>query len=294
MKKSVLKRQSPASTTNPSLVLGVFPPGSLTRRGLLGVVGLGLVFACETALASQADLLAQSAFDRPIGRDFTTVGRMELTERGRAPRVRELITYRLDQGRGNSAYLVRFLKPQDIAGAGLLSLNRADGSNEQSLYLPELDRVRRIAGDRKGGRFVGSDLYYEDLQERKPSKDRHRLLDKEAVNDVLCDVLESTPLDAADSVYLKRVSWIDPKTLLAHRVDYFERDPAAPSKRWELLVHKRVQGYWTVTDSRVTDLKTGHSTRLTVDKAVYDRKLPARLFSAQALADESIEEEFRP
>lgn len=35
--------------------------------------------------------------------------------------------------------------------------------------------MRRISSDRKGGRFVGSDLYFKDLQERKPSKDRHRL-----------------------------------------------------------------------------------------------------------------------
>lgn len=258
----------------------------------LAAVGAFLAGNC---MASDGGLaLAQAAFDRPNGRDLTTVGRMELTERGRPPRVRELITYRIDRGRGESAYLVRFLEPQDIAGVGLLSLNRADGGNEQSLYLPDLDRVRRIASDRLGGRFVGSDLYYEDLQERKPSRDRHRLLDKQTVNGVLCDVLESTPLDAADSVYLKRISWIDPQTLLAHRVDYFEREPATPSKRWELVAHKRVQGFWTATDSRVSDLKTGHSTRLVVEKAVYDRKLPPRLFNNQALADESIEQEFRP
>jgi hypothetical protein len=31
-----------------------------------------------------------------------------------------------------------------------------------------------------------------------------------------------------------------------------------------------------------------------VDKAVYDRKLPAKLFTPQALADEAIESEYRP
>lgn len=189
---------------------------------------------------------------------------------------------------------MRLLEAKDIAGAGLLSSNRADGSNDQSLYLPELDRVRRIAGDRRGGRFVGSDLYYEDLQERKPSRDRHRLLDQLTVKGVSFEVLECTPIEPEDSVYLKRISWIDPQTLLAHRVDYFERDPTAPFKRWELLAHKRIQGDWTATDSLVTDLKTGHSTQLTVEKAVYDRKLPARLFSAQTLADDGIEQEFRP
>src|SRR3546814_19062706 len=57
-----------------------------------------------------------------------------------------------------------------------------------------------------------SDLYFEDLQERKPSKDRYRLLGKQFENGILCDVLESVPLDADDSVYRKRISWIDPAT----------------------------------------------------------------------------------
>ncbi len=250
--------------------------------------------AAQPALADDGLALAQTLFDRPSGRNLTALVRMDLTEKGRPPRTRELVSYRLSKGRSESISLIRFLEPRDVAGTGLLSLARADGSNEQSLYLPALDRVRRIASDRQGGRFVGSDIYYEDLQERQPSRDRHRLLGKETVNGVACDVLESVPADAADSVYKKRVSWIDTQTLLAHRVDYFERDEATPGKRWELLAHKRIQGYWTVTDSRVTDLNTGHSTRLTVEKAVYDRRLPAKLFTPQALADEALESEYRP
>jgi hypothetical protein len=40
--------------------------------------------------------LAQKVYDRPNGRDLTTLGRMVLTEKGRAPRIREIVTYRLD------------------------------------------------------------------------------------------------------------------------------------------------------------------------------------------------------
>jgi hypothetical protein len=255
------------------------------------VCGLSLAAA---AFADEAEHLAQAMFDRPAGRDLTTYTRMELTAKGRPPRVRELVAYRQTRGRGESANLMRFLAPPDIAGTGLLSIDRADGSNEQSLYLPELDRVRRISGDRKGGRFVGSDLYFEDLQARQPAKDQNRLLGKEAVDGVVCEVLESIPRDPADSVYRKRVSWIDPQTLLAHRVDYFERDDTTPTKRWVQLARKRVQGYWTVTDSRVTDLSSGHETRMIVEEILFDRKLPAKLFTPRALADESIESEFRP
>ena len=253
-----------------------------------------LLGAASPAFAQNDGLqLATSVAERPSGRDFTAHVRMELGQVARDIRMRTLVSYRLEGG-GTSVDLMRFLSPRDVAGTGLLSVNRADGSSEQALYLPALDRTRRIASDRKGGRFVGSDIYYEDLQERRPELDRHRLLGQEALGSIRCEVLESVPLDPGSSVYSKRVSWIDTRTLLPHRVDYFERDADAPSKRWELLAHEKVQGYWTVMDSRVTDLKTGHSTRLTVEKPLYDRGLPARLFTPQALADEAIEAEFRP
>jgi hypothetical protein len=272
---------------------------NLSQRFVALVIALICTLSCgflspTPAIADEASDLAQRVFDRPNGRDLTTLGRMVLTEKGHAPRIREIVTYRLDKSSGETANLIRFLDPEDIAGTGLLSIDKADGSTDQWLYLPALDRVRRISSERKGGRFVGSDLYFEDLQERKPSKDRHRLLGKQAENGVQCDVLESIPLDADESVYRKRISWIDPATAIPQRVDYFETDTSTPSKRWLLRKKSRNQGYWTLSDSRMIDLVSGHETRMVVDAAVYDQKLPAKLFTTQALADENLESEFRP
>lgn len=256
---------------------------------------LALLFVAWPGVAQTDGMaLAKAVHGRPEGRDATSVSRMELTEKGRAPRVRNLVTYRLNRGTGESAILIRFLGPKDIAGTGLLSVEKADGGNDQWLYLPALDRVRRVAGDRKGGRFVGSDLYYEDLQERKPGADKHRIIGRETVNGVVCDVLESVPADPAESIYRKRVSWVDPETLLLERIDLYESDDATPSKRFTLLAKKREKGFWTVMDSKMVDLGTGHETRLVLQSIAYDRKLPPKLFTQQSLADERAESEFRP
>jgi len=262
-------------------------------------VALGLTAAGPAAAVAVSDdmpatRLAQAVYDRPVGRDLTTLSRMVLVERGRAPRERELVTYRLDQGQGETANLMRFLGPEDIAGTGLLSVSKPGADADQWLYLPALDRVRRIAGDRKGGRFVGSDLYFEDLQERSVAADRHRLLGQETLDGVNCQVLESVPLAPDNSVYLRRVSWVDPGTLVVVRVDYFERDERRPSKRWLGLQRKRMQSIWTTTESAMTNLDSGHETRLLVERAQYNRKLPARLFSARSLGDENYEADFRP
>lgn len=259
------------------------------------LLAAALAMAAGASVADDAALrLAQAVHDRPAGRDATSVSRMELVERGKAARVRELVTYRQVRRGGEAANLLRFVAPDDIAGTGLLSVDKADGASDQWLYLPALDRVRRVAGERKGGRFVGSELYFEDLQERRPDLDRHRLIGRETLGGVACEVLESVPLDADSTVYRRRVSWVDPQTALVLRVDYFEKDDASPSKRWLLVDKKRIQGYWTVTDSRMIDLASGRETRMVVESVQYDRRLPARLFTAQALADERLEEEYRP
>lgn len=257
----------------------------------LAVVGLP---ARANAPDAAATRLAQAVLDRPVGRDLTTLSSMQLVERGRAPRQRELVTYRLDSGKGRTSSLMRFLEPEDIAGTGLLSVSNPGAETDQWLYLPALDRVRRIAGDRKGGRFVGSDLYFEDLQERSVASDTHRLLGRESLDGVDCQLLEGIPADPDNSVYLRRVSWVDPDTLVVLRVDYFERDQRRASKRWLAVQRKRIQSIWTVTESLVADLDSGHQTRLLVGLAQYNRKLPERLFTARSLGDETYEADFRP
>ena len=44
----------------------------------------------------------------------------------------------------------------------------------------------------------------------------------------------------------------------------------------------------------MTDLDSGHETRLRVDRVAWDRKLPASLFTPRALEDEATERGLRP
>jgi Protein of unknown function (DUF1329). len=205
-----------------------------------------------------------------------------------------MVLYRASATDGEVSTLIRFTGPADIAGTGLLTLDEADGESNQWIYLPAMQRVRRVDSNRKGGRFVNSDYYFEDLRDRKPTMDTHRVIGQETIAGVACEVLESVPVEAGNSVYLRRVSWIDPVSLLPLRVDFFEKDAEQPSKRLEVVVRDQVQGYWTVMDSTMSDLRSGHRTRLVVERIAYDRGLPTRLFSSKALEDERGEKEFRP
>ena len=264
-------------------------------RGITGaVLGIAMLVAFPVWADPAGERLAQKVYDRPNGKDLTTAVTMSLQERGRAPRVRKMLVYRLEQKPGEVSSLIRFLEPADIEGTGLLTQDKANGDSNQWVYLPAMERVRRIDSGRKGGRFVNSDYFYEDLRDRKVTQDEHRVVGNEVMGGVACEILESVPTEPGNSVYSKRLSWIDPATALPLRVDFFGKNDSTPSKRLQVLKREPIQGYWTVTDSVLSDLDSGHQTRLTVDKVLYDRRLPTRLFSTQTLEDESAEQNFRP
>lgn len=260
----------------------------------LGAGFLMAALACATAVADDGAKLAQRVYDRPDGKDSTSVVTMSLTEEGKLARTRGMLVFRASAADSQVSTLIRFTDPTDIQGTGLLTIDGADGVSNQWIYLPAMQRVRRVDSNRKGGRFVNSDYFFEDLRDRKPAMDAHKLLGRERVGDTDTEMLESVPVDASNSVYARRVSWIDPKSLLPLRIDFFERSADQPSKRLVVLKREQVQGYWTVMDSTLTDLASGHQTRLTVSKVLYDRNLPESLFTSRALAEERMEKELRP
>jgi hypothetical protein len=245
--------------------------------------------ALEAGLA-----LAQAVYDAPAGDDFVSRASMTLTEKGREPRVREMYTLRVDRGGGERWSLTRFTSPSDIAGVGLLTKDYPGDENDQWLYLPALDRVRRVASSRKGGRFVGSDLFFEDLRDREVAMDSHRLLGEGKVGNLVCKILESVPVDPSNSVYSKRVSWIHPQSLVPLRVDFYMGRSKEPAKRLTVHRMRNIQGFWTVLDSTMQDLGSGHSTRITQSEVKYNQGIPDRLFTSQALADENAAAAFRP
>jgi len=238
--------------------------------------------------------LAKKLYDRPDGRDASAHAVMTLSQEGSKPRYRTLYTYRLDNENGETWSLMRFTEPADINGTGLLTHDQPGDESNQWIYLPALDRARRISSSRKGGHFVGSDIYYEDLSKRDVGKDRHRILGDGMVGKTATTILESIPLDLNNSVYSKRISWVHMKTLIPLQIDYYAAGSEMPAKRMKVNKIKKLQGYWTVLDSTVSDLESGHQTRVVIQDIKYDQQLPSSLFSRKTLTDTRMEEAYRP
>ncbi len=252
------------------------------------------VQAFEAVSDASGQALAQQIYDRPNGKDASAKVLMRLQGKGKEPSERLLFTYAKDKGDAEHWTLLRFAEPGDIAGTGLLTIDYPGDKSDQWLYLPALDRVRRISSSRKGGKFVGSDFYYEDLMDREVDMDHHQLLGREVLSGIECFVLESIPVDPDNSVYSKRVSWVHPGIMLPLKIEFYEKNRDKPAKRLKASKIKKVQGYWTVFDSTMVTLKTGHKTKLLTMDITYDQELPDALFTQQGLSDDSREQTFRP
>ena len=241
-----------------------------------------------------AQTLAQAVYDQAAGDDASSRIVMLLTRKGKKPRQRILYSYAKDKGHAERWTLMRFIKPNNVSKTGLLTKDYSGDESDQWLYLPALDRVRRISSSRKGGRFVGSDFQYEDLTDREVSMDNHRILGEDKVGSIKCTLLESIPVKKANSIYSKRISCIHPKIFVPLRIDYYEKKKKQPVKRLKAKKIKKIQGYWTIFDSTMYNLKTGHSTKLFTTDIKYDQGIPDSLFSQRGLSDDSREMPFRP
>lgn len=243
-----------------------------------------LLLSVQAVADAAGSALAQKVRDRPTGKDSFTRGSMVLLEPGRAPRVRQMHTYQLEPREDAQWTLIRFTDPADIADTGLLTLDHASGDTDQWVYLPAVRKARRIPSERRGGNFVGSDLIYEDLRDRKVEQDEHLIIGEAAIEGQLCTILQSIPKDPKSSEYSKRVSWVHPQTLVALRAEVYAGGDK-PIKRLEVRKLQKIQGYWTVLELAVTDLKSGHSTRVLADHVKYDIGLPEQMFTQNVLED---------
>jgi len=237
--------------------------------------------------------LATAVSNRPDGDNAFFSGIMALLEKDHKPRIRQLITFRLDEPNGNTLSLLRFKKPVDIKDTGLLTIDYAlDKESDQWIFLPAVKKSRRISSKRKGGRFVGSDIFYEDLRDRRVGDDVHRIIKKEKLKGMDTIVLESVPKSEDNSVYDKRISWVHSKTLIPVRVDFYQNGESKPVKRSLVTQIEKKQGFWTIIKVITRDLKTQHETHIQLKHILYDQKsILSELFTKKYLDDPQREKE---
>ncbi|MDR2344252.1 MAG: outer membrane lipoprotein-sorting protein [Spirochaetaceae bacterium] len=229
-----------------------------------------------------ADDIVKSSRDRIKSDTVQSQSTMVLTARNGSKSERTIKQYSKDGPNGNRT-IVEFLSPATIKGTRFLTMQNKDGGDDRWIYLPELNRVRRIASQEGGKSFMGTDLSYDDISstDREAGKDTHRILREETLNGNACYVIESVPKDKSYQ-YGRMISWIDKNNYVNHKLELYDRKGVLV-KRYEILELKDVQGRLSPWVSKMTSLNANTSTTVSILQLVYDKALPDNVFTTNYL-----------
>jgi len=185
----------------------------------LAAVWIGATPA-EDAASPNPQAIVARAFQNLYG--FTSVQRVEIRARRGDGReyVRSVQVARRGASDGLNRMLVRFLGPGDLRGIGLLLMERPDFSYDAFLYQPALARVRRVTVAQRADAFFGTDVFFEDLEGKRSTQWRARLLRGEAVAGRPAFVIELQP-NGIPSGYDRVVGWFDRELPLMLRAEFY-------------------------------------------------------------------------
>lgn len=181
--------------------------------------------------------------------------------------------------------------PPDLSGTQFL-VQENKGAKENTLYLyqPVNKRVRSVSAAQRKGRYVGTDLFYEDMDVYDVDEDTHKLLREEKLtlkvgkskDTVDCWVIESTPKPEKSTSYSKSVVWIQKSNYYPRQTEMY-RD-GKKIKRWQAFIVQQKEGKWFTKISQMEDLKEKSKTIIQTLKVDFDKsKLPDKIFTKSYL-----------
>jgi len=166
--------------------------------------------------------------------------------------------YRAEEGLDSKMLLTTDFPP-DSRGISFLiwDYSKENKTDDLWLYLPALRMVRRISAQDQNDAFLGSDLTFGDMGQRRLDEDEHKLLREEVYAGTPTYVVESVPKEK-ESIYSKKVSWISKDNWTVLKIDYYDRNAKLLKRQtieWQTLDQFSV---WKKTE--VVNVQNGHKT----------------------------------
>lgn len=115
--------------------------------------------------------------------------------------------------------LIVFDSPKDIKGTATLTFTHKEGADDQWLFLPSIQRTKRISSSNKSGPFVGSEFSYEDLSSVEVEKNTYKFLEKKG--DLL--IVEQFPVDPKSGYKRRIVTYNQGKGYRIETIDFYDR-----------------------------------------------------------------------
>ena len=146
--------------------------------------------------------------------------------------------------------ILRFRAPEYLRDNALLMIEAESGENDTWLYQPGEGRIRRVSAYQKADSFYGSDLTFEDLENRRWSnyeiRDFGRLLETGGE----FRVIEASP--RRYSQHSRILVYLSPVTLAIGRIEFYKGTENALAKTIRILPKDVVEEDGVFKPSRMT------------------------------------------
>lgn len=225
--------------------------------------------------------IIENVYNRPTGVDQTADLTMSLINSRGDSRVRVINQFLKDFG-DLEKKIMFFVSPADVYNTSFMnwSYDEAGKDDDQWIYLPALKRVKRISSDSKSDYFMGSDFTYDDLGDRHPSADTHKLLREEKLDGEMCYVVESTPKEE-EYMYSKTITWIVKDKWIGKKKEFYDEDNEL-LKTLTVKETVKIDEIIIITLSEMYNVQSEHKTvmkleNVQVNSGVSDNKFTERM-----------------
>jgi len=205
---------------------------------------------------------------------------MVITDAQGRERTRNFVILRKDlsSDNGTQKFYVFFNRPADVNKTVFMVWKHIAKDDDRWMYLPALDLVKRIAATDERTSFVGSHFFYEDVSGRNPDEDHHEMVE-ETDNFY---VLKSTPKKSSLVEFSYYKSWIHKTSFIPVKVEFYDKK-GMKYREGSAEKVETIDGFQTVTASRMKDLRSGGETVLTYSDVKYNVGLPEDIFTERYL-----------
>jgi hypothetical protein len=183
---------------------------------------------------------------------------------------------------------IYFTKPAGLKNTSFLSHDNSDSQDQNWLYLPATDRVRKLPASSRGDYFMGTDLSYGDIKDnfKFALEDWDFSLGKQAIeNGETYYILQGTPKNEdikQELGYASFTSKIDPKTWFPVNIKYTDIYNA-PLKEVSILALDMIAETWIATHFSVSNSQLSHQTEVVLSNMHYVPDLPGNILTSDEL-----------
>jgi Outer membrane lipoprotein-sorting protein len=249
---------------------------------LLGGMRPAPVRAAEDSSPESPARLLERAFANLYADDFVQVMSLSTRRRSSRPMVRRVQLVRKQRQRPGKA-MVRFLEPAEVRRTSVLILEAEGRYDDLFVFLPALDRVRRVSAGQRADSFFGTDLSYEDVEPKDASDWSVTLIGPGEEGGTPCLELDIRPRDPEATTYDRMVSCIEPERAVILRTDFWRNGMAAKQLRVSLSDVREVDGRAIPWVLHMETPRLRSETVVTTESYEIRKSLPDAIFTTSNL-----------